>query len=474
MDIKKVKSGTMAGLAIFMAAGVGLAPVTDVRAGELKDEINVYADSQKSGYRHTYHTNVKGSAEILVKYVNDDGTVYENKNNSVNYESGFIAGNVSDEQIKAELEAYHDKVYTALNGMHDVKLQNSNKQLIFDHFESSNILDDETQGESGQNVLDVHEYQIYQVNESYEASVRRMNTVSVDGATVSYSSKDKPAAAAKAAGTNAEGFDVACEGWEKMEKTDYGLEPSEFWYSDDSRDIPSAKRLTEFEEGSSYIYSLVLKAKDGYCFADDVKLKLNGKDTKYGILTVSSDKKTCYCEAVVTLNVKAGGEEPGSKDDTDGEGSAITGDNDSIEDMYDDDTSNDDSQTGDKIYIASGSPYAAFADIAIVVSNADSGAYAYAEPVKAAIQAAIPDYRILTYLNIATDAARGNISMATPVECLMANPGIITGDSGQLKKYYLVYCNNGIIQLLPNISDTPFIITSPLCGSGNYAIVMKK
>ena len=214
MDIKKVKSGTMAGLAIFMAAGVGLAPVTDVRAGELKDEINVYADSQKSGYRHTYHTNVKGSAEILVKYVNDDGTVYENKNNSVNYESGFIAGNVSDEQIKAELEAYHDKVYTALNGMHDVKLQNSNKQLIFDHFESSNILDDETQGESGQNVLDVHEYQIYQVNESYEASVRRMNTVSVDGATVSYSSKDKPAAAAKAAGTNAEGFDVACEGWE--------------------------------------------------------------------------------------------------------------------------------------------------------------------------------------------------------------------------------------------------------------------
>ena len=49
MDIKKVKSGTMAGLAIFMAAGVGLAPVTDVRAGELKDEINVYADSQKSG-----------------------------------------------------------------------------------------------------------------------------------------------------------------------------------------------------------------------------------------------------------------------------------------------------------------------------------------------------------------------------------------------------------------------------------------
>ncbi len=80
----------------------------------------------------------------------------------------------------------------------------------------------------------------------------------------------------------------------------------------------------------------------------------------------------------------------------------------------------------------------------------------------------------MTYLNIATDAARGNISMATPVECLMANPGIITGDSGQLKKYYLVYCNNGIIQLLPNISDTPFIITSPLCGSGNFAIVMKK
>lgn len=45
--------------------------------------------------------------------------------------------------------------------------------------------------------------------------------------------------------------------------------PVAFWYSDESRNnaLAQDKRITAFEEGKSYMYSISLKGKDGYVFA---------------------------------------------------------------------------------------------------------------------------------------------------------------------------------------------------------------
>ncbi len=116
--------------------------------------------------------------------------------------------------------------------------------------------------------------------------------------------------------------------------------------------------------------------------------------------------------------------------------------------------------------------YVATTSAPSVVSNADTGIYAYDNNVKAAIQSVLPEYNVQSYINIATSAATGTFRMLTPVECLLKNPGLISGDITAVKKYYLVYCNNGIVQVLPNTSDSPYLITAPIYGSGNYAIVM--
>ena len=71
---------------------------------------------------------------------------------------------------------------------------------------------------------------------------------------------------------NAESYEIAYECWEEMENGS----PAAFWYSDESRYSTSMERITRFEDGKRYVYSLELKAKDGYAFADDCTVTVNG------------------------------------------------------------------------------------------------------------------------------------------------------------------------------------------------------
>lgn len=54
--------------------------------------------------------------------------------------------------------------------------------------------------------------------------------------------------------------------------------PVKYWYSDESMNnaISSDKKITTFEEGKTYMYSISLKAKDGNTFAADKKVMANG------------------------------------------------------------------------------------------------------------------------------------------------------------------------------------------------------
>ena len=121
-------------------------------------------------YKHTYHTKVEAKATFTLK----DGTTH-----AIEHESEFMVGNISDEAVQAEIAAYYKMVndYLAGDGA-GLVLRNSEKQTVVDHFERSDIPDSETgepekEAEGGTDkVLDVHEYRIYTITETYGVPVR--------------------------------------------------------------------------------------------------------------------------------------------------------------------------------------------------------------------------------------------------------------------------------------------------------------
>lgn len=74
-------------------------------------------------------------------------------------------------------------------------------------------------------------------------------------------------------------YSVEYEYWEEMEINEKGESvPVKYWYSDKSKNdaIPSDKRITTFEEGKTYMYSISLKTEDDNTFAVGKKVKING------------------------------------------------------------------------------------------------------------------------------------------------------------------------------------------------------
>ena len=69
------------------------------------------------------------------------------------------------------------------------------------------------------------------------------------------------------------------EYWEEWAETEEGLVAVKFWYSD--RDVPENQRITAFEEGKTYSYSIIAEANENYTFAskdDGLSVMLNGVD----------------------------------------------------------------------------------------------------------------------------------------------------------------------------------------------------
>ncbi|MGM9998623.1 MAG: hypothetical protein ACI38Q_04425 [Candidatus Bruticola sp.] len=172
------------GLGLLLSGALLCAPsfagVTDVTGG-----------TTSNVYNHTYHTNVKGTATInkwTGEYRNDSGKA-EDKiyaySSTVIHTSGFVTGNVSDSAVQAEINTYNNKVATVIAGR-TVTGHSRSTSLTFDHFESSNVvnqscdailvgdIDDISSAYAAQGnttkTLDVHEYQVYQINDSYTLS----------------------------------------------------------------------------------------------------------------------------------------------------------------------------------------------------------------------------------------------------------------------------------------------------------------
>lgn len=135
-----------------------------------------------------------------------------------------------------------------------------------------------------------------------------IDSVQVTDATLTYQVGDKPQATAKA-DANAQ---ITCEYWEEMEQNDKGeLVPVKFWYSDPARlaKVPEDKRITHFEAGKRYMYSLMLASAEGQPFAADCALTLNGEAVNSRNVNVGRDGKTLFAPALKTLKLN-GSEKP--------------------------------------------------------------------------------------------------------------------------------------------------------------------
>lgn len=162
---KTLRAVLAAALGTVMLMSLAWAGVTDVTGGEVTNT-----------YTHTYHTNVKGTATI--KFVDENGV--QKRVITVTHESGFVVGGVADEAVQAEIEKFHNKVNVLIGSRNASKVSGS-EGTVFDHFESSNIIDtsgesilvgdtealeEAAQGGVSKN-LDVHEYQYYMITEEW-------------------------------------------------------------------------------------------------------------------------------------------------------------------------------------------------------------------------------------------------------------------------------------------------------------------
>ena len=86
-----------------------------------------------------------------------------------------------------------------------------------------------------------------------------------------YRPGDAPQATAQVSDTSLDQYEIAYECWEEMENG----EPVAFWYSNESKYTPSMKKITQFEEEKNYMYSIELREKDGYIFADNCSVTIN-------------------------------------------------------------------------------------------------------------------------------------------------------------------------------------------------------
>ena len=129
-----------------------------------------------------------------------------------------------------------------------------------------------------------------------------IDKVEIGGSKFNYYAGDKPEAYAMRSGDTAYYYDIEYEYWEEMENNETGeLIPIKFWYSDEDKNnaLAQDKKITTFEENKTYMYTLSLKARDGYTFADNTEVYVNGEKVKN--INIGKDKKIMFVPAIKTI-----------------------------------------------------------------------------------------------------------------------------------------------------------------------------
>ena len=299
-------------LALSIVPITAYAGVTDVTGG-----------STTNTYSHFYHTKVETTAQVTIK--DADGNVIETT--EVTKSGDFVEGNISGDAVQAEIKRIDDEIIAQFSSRGNITTENRNSALMFDHFESSNIittgdailvgdldaLENAASGSVNKNLV-VHEYQVYQI--TYDLIVQEnsqpTNTIpvaTIENAKFNYQPGDAPQATAQVTAADAEKYEIDYECWQQFENN----EPVAAWYSDNGSH-GSLPTITEFESGKRYVYFLMLKPKDGYSFNSETTVTVNGESVKSSlsgeylyvpaVKTITPTKQNTVITSAAVENVK--------------------------------------------------------------------------------------------------------------------------------------------------------------------------
>ena len=289
-------------------------------------------------YKHTYHTQVNVTANVSVK--DSNGAVVETTQVSKSSgEFNFITeGFPSAEVLQTAVGNLQTEIETPYKARGTVTSENESAGPIIDHFESASLytftptsgnpVDFSSDLEAAKQyfnehpdatgtftvILDVHQYQIYDY--TYDLTVQEnsqpastITSAVVKNVKFNYQPGDAPQATAEVYNADADKYEIAYECWQEFENN----EPVAAWYSDNGSH-GSLPTITEFESGKRYVYSLMLKPKDGYSFNSETTVTVNGESVKSSlsgeylyvpaVKTITPTKQNSTLTAVDIENVK--------------------------------------------------------------------------------------------------------------------------------------------------------------------------
>ena len=287
-------------------------------AGELpKPDYLPEGVTYSNDYDHTYHTQVNVTANVSVK--DSDGTVVETTQVSKSTEE-FLKGGVG--MLQSNIARLQTEIETPYQDKGTLARENESGQSILDHFESAELytfiptsgdpvefgmdLDaakkyfNEHPDATGTftEILDVHEYQKY--NYTYDLNVQQtgqpestITAATIENVKFDYQLGDAPQATAWVAIDDMDKYEIAYECWQQFENN----EPVAAWYSDNDSH-GSLPTITALESGKSYVYSLMLKPKDGYSFSSETAVTVNAESAKSSL-----SGEFLYVPAVKTITM---------------------------------------------------------------------------------------------------------------------------------------------------------------------------
>lgn len=289
-------------------------------------------------FKHTYHTQVNVTANVSVK--DSNGAVVETTQVSKSSgEFNFITeGFPSAEVLQTAVGNLQTEIETPYKARGTVTSENESAGPIIDHFESASLytftptsgnpVDFSSDLEAAKQyfnehpdatgtftvIRDVHEYQIYDY--TYDLTVQEnsqpastITSAVVKNVKFNYQPGDAPQATAEVYNADADKYEIAYECWQEFENN----EPVAAWYSDNGSH-GSLPTITEFESGKRYVYSLMLKPKDGYSFNSETTVTVNGESVKSSlsgeylyvpaVKTITPTKQNSTLTAIDVENVK--------------------------------------------------------------------------------------------------------------------------------------------------------------------------
>lgn len=152
---------------------------------------------------------------------------------------------------------------------------------------------------------DIYDSNIFGVSNFKDIRLAQISKVEIGGSTLSYQVGDTPKATSF---KNDKFYDynIEYEYWEEMQRKDDGsVVPVAYWYSDEEMNsaLPNDKKITKFEDGKIYMYSIALKTNNGRTFAgsSNFTFVFDGNVIKPENYTIGKDNTTLFAFALKTI-----------------------------------------------------------------------------------------------------------------------------------------------------------------------------